>query len=55
MLIDLREVEKQDNELETELRSQRLHKPKEMMDFILSEAKNRVLAKIYGPYYCVDR
>jgi hypothetical protein len=55
MLIDLREVEREDNELEKDLRSQRLQKPKEMMDFILSEAKNRVLTQIYGPYYCEER
>lgn len=51
MKIDLREVERLDNELEKELRSQRLCHPKDMMQFILSEAKHRVLTSIYGPYY----
>ena len=51
----MREVERLDNELEKDLRSQRLQKPKEMMEFILTEAKNRVLTRIYGPYYCEER
>ncbi len=41
----MKQIEIEDNELEKELRSQRLHKPKEMMEFILGEAKHRVLAQ----------
>jgi hypothetical protein len=55
MEIDLREIENRDNEVEKELRSQRLQKPKEMMAFILTEAKDRVLTQLYGPYHSLER
>jgi hypothetical protein len=55
MEIDLREIETLDNEVEKELRSQRLQKPKDMMAFILTEAKSRVLTQMYGPYHSLEQ
>lgn len=52
--INLRELEFQDQELEKQLRSQRLNKSKEMMDFVLTEAKHHVLMKKLGKYYTDD-